>query len=131
MLCRASRRFFCSSSRIDVKSAPIGLIGLGNVGGYVAQNLRSKGFNLCAVYDRNEQLSSQYGDVFVNSSAELASRCEIIVTALPLPDNVRQVMCDSVIPAMRPNSIWIDHSTTDYEQTLRLAAIVERERSAN
>jgi 3-hydroxyisobutyrate dehydrogenase-like beta-hydroxyacid dehydrogenase len=51
---------------------------------------------------------------------------QIILTALPLPDDVRQVMCgeQGVLESMKPGSIWIDHSTTDYEQTLRLAKLV-------
>ena len=45
---------------------------------------------------------------------------DIIITALPRPINVKEASegNDGILKGLASGKIWIDHSTTDYEQTL-------------
>jgi len=54
---------------------------------------------------------------------ELATMCDVVMTALPAPPHVKQVLTgeDGVLAGLRSGGVWIDHSTTDYQQTLELA----------
>lgn len=49
--------------------------------------------------------------------------CDVVMTALPAPPHVKQVLTgeDGVLAGLRSGGVWIDHSTTDYQQTLELA----------
>ena len=49
--------------------------------------------------------------------------CDVVITALPAPPHVRKVLEgeDGVLAGLRSCGVWIDHSTTDYQQTLELA----------
>lgn len=49
--------------------------------------------------------------------------CDVVVTALPAPPHVKKVLKgeDGVLAGLRSGGVWIDHSTTDYQQVLELA----------
>lgn len=49
--------------------------------------------------------------------------CDVVITALPAPPHVKKVLKgeDGVLAGLRSGGVWIDHSTTDYQQTLELA----------
>ena len=57
---------------------------------------------------------------------ELATMCDVVMTALPAPPHVKQVLTgeDGVLAGLRSGGVWIDHSTTDYQQTLELAEML-------
>jgi 3-hydroxyisobutyrate dehydrogenase len=110
--------------------ARVGIIGLGNVGRAVAKNVvNSSTYHLAAVYDRNpDQLSFLPSDVLrARHPKQLTQSTDITITALPEPDVVRYVMNGDygVMAGLEGGKTWIDHSTTDYAQTMGLAADVE------
>ena len=52
-------------------------------------------------------------------------------TALPRPEHVTAAFLsgdDGILAGMRPGSIWIEHSTTDFENTNRIKELVEKRR---
>jgi 2-hydroxy-3-oxopropionate reductase len=93
----------------------IGFIGLGIMGRPMAKNLIKAGYNL-VVYDINPEPVEDLvkaGAARANSSKEVASRAEVIITMLPDSPEVKQAIMgkDGVIEGIRPGSIVIDMSS--------------------
>jgi 3-hydroxyisobutyrate dehydrogenase len=107
----------------------VGFIGLGNVGAKLAGSLQRNGFELM-VRDLDasaaESLLSK-GAVWADSPRELARAADLIITCLPSPAVVSQVMeaADGVIAGLAPGKIWLEMSTTDEAEVRRLAPLVE------
>lgn len=104
----------------------IGIIGVGELGIAIARNLVKAGHELL-VYDVRPvavETAEAMGAVGVAGSAELASRVPVVVTVLPTPKIVEEVMLGSggVLAAMQPGAVWIDHSTNDRHLLQRIAA---------
>jgi len=56
-----------------------------------------------------------------------ASACDVLITALPAPQHVREVMeKQGILRALRPGTIWIDHTTTDPAEAVRLAVLAKQ-----
>lgn len=94
----------------------VGFIGLGNMGGPVASHIQRAGFPMI-VYDLRAEATRPFeerGARAVDSAAELARRSDVIITALPMPDDVEQVACgaNGVLEGIRPQAIYIDISTS-------------------
>lgn len=94
----------------------VGFIGLGNMGGPVAGHIQRAGFPM-VVYDLREQAARPFeerGATIVDSAVELARRSDVIITALPMPHDVEQVVCGAsgVLVGVRPGSIYVDISTS-------------------
>lgn len=113
----------------STKSTPrqaIGIIGVGTVGEKVATNLLKAGFTVSALHDCDPKAGEHLPEIIPRTKTprELAEICDVVMTALPAPPHVRDVMTGErgVIAGLRPGGVWIDHSTTDYQQTLELAA---------
>lgn len=90
----------------------VGFIGLGNMGGPVAGHIQRAGFPMI-VYDLRDQATRPFrerGATVVNSAAELARLSDVIVTALPMPDDVEQV-AKEIVKGIKPEAIYIDIST--------------------
>jgi len=96
----------------------------------MALNLLKAGFPL-VVHSRSRgpvEAVAAAGATAATSSAEVARRCDVIVTMLPdLPD-VRQVLAgpDGVLPAVRPGAVIIDMSTIPPTAARELAAEATR-----
>lgn len=91
----------------------VGFIGLGNMGGPVAGHIQRAGFPM-VVCDLREAATHPFhrrGATVVDSIAELAGQCDVIVTALPMPADVEAV-ARQIAAAIRANSIYIDISTS-------------------
>ncbi|WP_420431729.1 NAD(P)-dependent oxidoreductase [Candidatus Poriferisocius sp.] len=107
----------------------VGFIGLGNVGGKLAANLLRQGFDL-TVQDLDraaaEPLLAQ-GARWADNGRELAQISDVIVTCLPSPAASAEVMeaPDGVITGLRPETIWLEMSTTDDAEVRRLGELVE------
>ena len=72
----------------------IGFIGLGNVGGKLANNLLKNRYKL-VVRDLDTKLSkifSKKGAIVADSPQELAKECDVIITCLPSPKICKEVM---------------------------------------
>jgi len=106
----------------------IGFIGLGNVGGKLANNLLRNKFNL-TVRDLEENLTKDFtnnGAKVAKSAKELAEKVDLIITCLPSPKICSEVMeaKDGVINGLSKNKIWLEMSTTDESEVKRLGKLV-------
>lgn len=107
----------------------LGFIGLGNVGGQLAQNLLRHGVDL-TVRDldpgRVAPLVAR-GAKAAATARELAERVDLVITCLPSPAISAAVMeaPDGVLAGLSAGKIWLEMSTTDAAEARRLAARVE------
>lgn len=95
----------------------VGLIGIGELGFAVAKNMLKAGHEL-VVYDPRQavmDMAVERGAMPARNSAELAAQCEAVLTCLPNPPIVEDVLLGSgaVLNAMQSGTVWIDHSTND------------------
>ncbi len=105
----------------------VGLIGVGELGIAVAKNMLKAGHDLTVYDPRPEMVEDcvQRGASAAGSAAELAAQVEVVLTALPTPPIVEDVLIGNggVLAAMQPGTVWIDHSTTDRELLIKIAAM--------
>ena len=107
----------------------IGFIGLGNVGGKLAESLLRNKFDL-TVRDLNNKLTNQFlkkGASIANTPKELAGNVDLIITCLPSPKICAEVMEgeNGVIGGLSKNKIWLEMSTSDESEIKRLGKIVK------
>lgn len=119
-------RYFSQESG-HVKEKRIGIIGMGNVGTAVANNLQRHGYNLVSVNDIDVSRCNGYGCTVAKTPREVVEESDVIITALPKPIHIQQVFegNDGMLAGMCQGKIWIDHSTTDYKQTEHHAAQIQ------
>jgi 3-hydroxyisobutyrate dehydrogenase-like beta-hydroxyacid dehydrogenase len=75
----------------------LGFVGVGRMGGPMANRLLDAGHRLC-IYDLSEEATKPLvarGAELAGSPAEVASKAEIVLISLPTPDVVRQVALGS------------------------------------
>jgi 3-hydroxyisobutyrate dehydrogenase-like beta-hydroxyacid dehydrogenase len=94
----------------------IGFIGLGNMGGPMALNLVRAGSHPVLVFDVRRQAAEphlQSGAEWSESPQQLAAQSEVVMTSLPGPAEVEQVMFGErgIIHGIRPGSVYVDLST--------------------
>ncbi len=104
----------------------IGLIGIGELGIAVAKNIIKAGHDL-QVFDLNPDAVARavsHGAVAAESAAALAASVEVLLTVLPNPPIIEDVMLGSggVLAAMQPGTCWIDHSTNDRDLLRKIEA---------
>jgi 3-hydroxyisobutyrate dehydrogenase len=102
-----------------------GFIGLGNVGGKLAGSLLRNGIPL-SVHDLDAALVAGFverGAVAGGSPEAMMRDCDVVITCLPSPEASAAVMA-RMLPEMGPGKIWMEMSTTDAEEILRLGAEV-------
>ena len=107
----------------------VGFIGLGNVGGKLADSLLRNGFDLI-VRDLDESLSESFaskGAKVANSPKELAQKVDLVITCLPSPSICSEVMEseNGVIVGLSKNKIWLEMSTTDESEVKRIGELVK------
>jgi 3-hydroxyisobutyrate dehydrogenase len=107
----------------------IGFIGLGNVGGKLAGSLLRCGFDL-TVRDLDDARVQPFVDRGATSAAspkEMAEKVDLIITCLPSPAVCAAVMesKDGIIAGLSEGKVWLEMSTTDASEVIRLANIVE------
>ncbi|MFK7827553.1 MAG: NAD(P)-dependent oxidoreductase [Oligoflexales bacterium] len=112
----------------------IGFIGLGNVGYKLANSLLEEGFELI-IHDLEKKKADPFiakGAKWAKSPAELSLEAEGIITCLPSPGVVREVMEGElgVLSSITSGKIWIEMSTTDDQEMKRIANRV-KEKGAN
>ncbi len=102
----------------------VGFIGLGNVGGKLAESLLRNEFNL-TVRDLDKNLTKQFKDSgakIANSAKELAEEVDLIITCLPSPKICAEVMegQNGILEGLSENKIWLEMSTTDEAEVKRI-----------
>ena len=104
-----------------------GFIGLGMLGARMARQVLEAGHDL-KVFDLDpaavEKLVAK-GATGAASAMEAAIQVDVLITCLPSPDASSKVMTgtDGVFDAMREGSCWIEMSTTDANEMIRLAGL--------
>ena len=106
----------------------IGFIGLGNVGGKLAESLLRNKFDL-TVRDLDNNLTNEFkakGVKVANSPKELTEEVDLIITCLPSPKICSEVMeaKDGVIEGLSKNKVWLEMSTTDESEVKRIGKLV-------
>ena len=106
----------------------IGFIGLGNVGGKLAESLLRNKFDL-TVRDLDNNLTNKFkakGVKVANSPKELAEQVEFIITCLPSHKVCSDVMeaKNGVIEGLSKNKVWLEMSTTDESEVKRIGKLV-------
>jgi 3-hydroxyisobutyrate dehydrogenase len=107
----------------------IGYVGLGNMGGALAERLQLT-YPLI-VHDQNEaavQRLAQNGATPSGSLGDLASRCEVILLCLPTSDQVRDVIFGEggLATAVKPGRLIVDQTTGDPGATRAMGAELAR-----
>lgn len=110
-------------------SRKIGFIGLGNMGSRMSVNLLKAGFKL-TVYDvRPEAVINlvQHGAAAAESPAEVAQNSDVVITSLPTPEALREVVLGTsgIATASKQNLIVIVTDTVSPETIRELAPAVE------
>jgi len=113
---------------LDLTTARVGFVGLGNVGGKLAGSLVRNGVDV-VVRDLDRALVDSFvarGASAVDDPQSLAEQCDVIITCLPSPAASAAVMeaTDGVLAGMRPGTVWMEMSTTDSAEISRLGALV-------
>ena len=103
----------------------IGFVGLGNVGSKIANNIINNGYKLY-VHDLDEIKSQSLvskGAIFCKSIEELVPKVSVLITCLPSPKSVKEVLLKCV-PKFNQKHLWIEMSTTDEKDMKYLSKLV-------
>jgi 3-hydroxyisobutyrate dehydrogenase len=106
----------------------IGCVGLGNIGRHLAANLVAAGFDV-VVHDLHRTAAEpleEAGATWAESPAAVAALCDAVVTCLPSVAAITTVVGgeNGLLDGFRPGSTWIDMSTNDRHELLRLAGLL-------
>lgn len=107
----------------------IAFIGLGSLGEGLCNSLVKAGYAV-TVTDLNKDLAKrllQAGASWAHSTAEVCKDADVVITVLPSPAVSRQVVegPDGVFDNLKPGGIWIEMSTTDMDDLLRLTEVAK------
>ena len=111
----------------------VGFIGLGNLGLRLVLNLIDAGIKTY-IYDADDTKKEFFQnnlEIWLRSPKEIAERADIVVTCLPSPEAVASVLesKNGLLEGIDHNKLWIEMSTTDSQELLRLAKLVEKKGS--
>ena len=105
----------------------LGFIGIGNLGMHLAGSLLRAGYPL-TIFDLNKAAATALlaaGARWAESPAEVAKASDTVFTCLPSSKAVSTVVsaANGVLAGLAAGGTWIDMSTNDREETIRLAAL--------
>jgi 3-hydroxyisobutyrate dehydrogenase len=108
-------------------AAPVGVVGLGNMGWRMAHNLAQGGFHL-VVHDldagRAQRFATEHGATAAGPPQDFA-KVGVLLTMLPDGDAVRQAVIEwegGIAAALAPGSVLLDMSSSNPVGTKALAA---------
>ena len=106
----------------------IGCVGLGNIGRHLAANLLHAGFEV-VVHDLHRSAGEpleQAGATWADSPADVAAACDAVITCLPSVAAITTVVAGGrgLLEGFRSGSTWIDMSTNDRHELIRLAGLL-------
>jgi 3-hydroxyisobutyrate dehydrogenase len=104
----------------------VAFVGLGHMGGPMSRRLAESGLDL-TVFDLDPARAAPalaHGARLATSAAEAASGADVLVTMLPTPAAVQEVMLGAgdVLRALPDGALWIDMSTSSPEVAERVHA---------
>ncbi len=105
----------------------VGYVGLGNLGVHLAASLVRSGHSV-TVTDLHREAAEPLlaaGATWADTAREVAAASDVVFTCLPSPAAVNAVVTgpDGVLAGLRPGCTWVDNSTNDRSENLRLAEI--------
>ncbi len=105
----------------------VGFIGVGNMGGPMCRNIIRNTNHEVIVFDLNSdavKACTELGAAAGASVADVASRCDVILTSLPMPNVVEQVALgpDGIAAGAKSGTVYIDLSTNAPATARRCAA---------
>ncbi len=105
----------------------LGFIGIGNLGMHLAGSLLRAGYAL-TIFDLNKAAAKTLlaaGARWADSPAEVGKASNTVFTCLPSSKAVSAVVSadNGVLAGLAAGGTWIDMSTNDREETIRLAAL--------
>ncbi len=97
---------------------PVGMVGLGNMGGRMARRLVSAGYDVRG-FDADPARAQAVGVTPAASLAELAAGCDVILLSLPDSTVIEAVMRGDggLLASVRDGQIIVDLSTADPRST--------------
>jgi 3-hydroxyisobutyrate dehydrogenase len=109
--------------------AMIGFIGLGTIGGAIAENIRKAGYSL-AVHDIRPEATQPLVEKGAESAAtpsEVAGRCRVVFTSLPGPREVELVAlgANGLLHGVSQGSVYVDLSSSSPDLIRRIGADFE------
>ncbi len=104
----------------------IGFIGIGQMGKHMSRRILEAGYGLI-VHDLNKEAAApliEKGAEWVDSPAAVAKACRVVITSLPKPQDVEQVIYgkNGLMQGWRSGDIYIDMSTNSPSVIRRIAA---------
>lgn len=107
----------------------VGIIGLGNLGNPMAISALAAGYPL-VVHSLSRAEAENLlaaGATWADSVAQVGARSDVVITVLPGPAQVRQIMIGEggALAHMRPGSTFIDMSTSSVEVAREVQALAE------
>ncbi len=105
----------------------LGFIGIGNLGVHLAMSLVRAGFSV-TVHDLNKAAAAGLlaaGARWADSAQAVAEVSDSVFTCLPSPKAVTAVVSGErgILAGLKPGGTWIDMSTNDRHEILRLAEL--------
>jgi 3-hydroxyisobutyrate dehydrogenase len=105
----------------------VGYVGLGHLGRHLAASLVRAGHTV-TVHDLDPISAAellQAGALWADSPRDVAAASHVVFTCLPSPAAVNAVVDgrDGVLSGLRPGDTWIDNSTNDQAEVIRLSAL--------
>lgn len=107
----------------------VGIIGLGNLGNPMAVSALAAGYRL-VVHSLSKQEAANLldrGAVWADTVGDLAAQSDVVITVLPGPAQVRDIMIGSgaALERMRSGSTFIDMSTSSVEVAREIQALAD------
>ena len=107
----------------------VGFIGLGHMGGPMSRKVLAAGHDL-VVYDVREEAAAGLvaaGAAWAGSPRQAAAGREVVITMLPAPRHVEQVLLgeSGLLDGLGAGSIWMDMSTSVPEVADKVRALAE------
>ena len=112
-----------------MRKQKIAFIGLGSLGEGLCNSLVKAGYPV-TVNDLNKTLATrllQAGAKWADTTAEVCQDADVVITVLPSPAVSRQVVegKNGVFDNLKRGATWIEMSTTDMEDLLRLTEVAK------
>ncbi|GAB3561756.1 NAD(P)-dependent oxidoreductase [Amycolatopsis endophytica] len=102
----------------------VGFIGLGNMGRHMARHLIHAGHEV-TVHDARAEAAAEHlalGATWAGSPADCAAEAEVLITMLPTPRIVEDVLLrGGAAAALEPGALWVDMSTSTPAAAERVA----------
>ena len=101
----------------------VGFIGVGNMGGPMCRNIIKNTNHEVIVFDLNPDAVKACTDLGASaggSVADVAGRCDVVITSLPMPKHVEAVAAEIAANA-KPGTVYIDLSTNSPTVARRVA----------